>query len=181
MKLAYILILAANFSGFSQSGLKFQTGDSILFNIRSYSCNSPGDLKQLLFVRNGDCVEVSKRYSDPENIIPVVTDMIHINWHFLKDSLSSRLKMIIKMKEQFSTDKTLLYVLNNGMPVTIKQKVLKVVTKENCSNPTCIYESSEAYTYMDQFYDSLEKGYKNTIKASCNYKPNKKMPTQGEN
>ena len=85
------------------------------------------------------------------------------------------------MKEEFSTEKTLLYFLKNGKPITIKLKRLRVVEKDKKSFSSCIHKGYEAHIYLDNFYNSVEKGFKTNVKASCNYKPSQKMPFQGEN
>lgn len=51
-----------------------------------------------------------------------------------------RLNEIYKLKEEFSTEKTLLYVLKNGKPITIKLKRLRVVEKDKKSVSSCIYK-----------------------------------------
>ncbi|MBC7388699.1 MAG: hypothetical protein H7329_05785 [Opitutaceae bacterium] len=181
MKLFIVLIFITSLSSHSQSSLKFDTGDSILFNLKSHSCYSDDGLKQLLFVRTGDCVEITKIYIGPNEKIPIISDRLNLNWNFLKDTLAMKLKKIYRMKEEFSTDKALLYVLNNGKPVTIKLKTLKVVEKSQNSLSNCIYEGHEAHIYFDEFYTSLVKGFKTNVKASCNYKPKQKLPLQGEN
>lgn len=181
MRLVYFLFLLTTIFTNAQSALKFASGDSLTFILNSASMYSGSTKEQLLFVRNKECVEVFYIYSSDLNRTPVLRNKMNISWKFLKDTLNQRLKSLRTIEEVFeSHNHAYIFVYNNGKPVTIKDKNLKVLEKSTKSKS--IYISIlDNQDFIERFFNTLANGFKMNNIASCNYPENKNMPEQGEN